>query len=326
MAKLINTFSWSHSAASDFVMCRRKRYWSKYGAWGGWERDATVECKTAYRLNKMTNRFCMYGIASEDAVMWMYRQHQQGKQVSVEEAFDTIAKPQLRKSWDESKNGVWRRVAKAGCLHEHYYPQFCGLSDREIMQQIADVVKLCLKNFQEKVLPVLADVTPDMEIPIGVVGKGDPEHFFFEGIKIYAIPDYVYVKDGVWHIIDWKSGGVKKEHVDQVALYALWAQEKHGISPDNVRLRLDYLQHGEHHSFQVSEEDLEGVKMRIHESVQDMTQYLVNEDISANQPYAKLEWDMCYEPQICQGCSFYELCHRELKEALGDEIEKFPPV
>lgn len=320
MAKLQNVFSWSHSAANDFELCRRKRYWSKYGAWGGWERDAPPECKTAYRLNKMTNRFCLYGMAAEDAVMWMLREHQQGRRVSVEEAFDAAARPLLRQAWDESKGKVWLQRAKAACLHEHYYPQFCELGDREIMNVIADVVKTCLRHFQETVLPGLSHVTPDMEIPIATVGKGDAEHFNLGGVKIYAIPDYIYVEDGIWHILDWKSGSAKPEHQQQLTLYALWAKVKHGIAPDRIRLRLEYLQHGGHTDFTVTEEDLSGVITLIRESVQDMAQYLEEGDLQKNIALPKPEWDLCYEPSVCRGCSFYELCRRELKEALGDEI------
>ncbi|MGA0334201.1 MAG: PD-(D/E)XK nuclease family protein, partial [Kiritimatiellia bacterium] len=295
MAKLENTFSWSHSAAGDFETCRRKRYWSKYGAWGGWEREADPECRTAYRLNKMTNRFCLYGVAAEDAVMWMLRQHQQGRTVSVEEAFDAAARPQLRQAWDESKGKLWQQRPKAACLHEHYYPEFCGLSDREIMHQIADVVKACLENFQKNVLPGIANVTPEMEIPIAVVGKGDVEHFFLGGVKIYAIPDYVYVEDGLWHIVDWKSGSVKEVHEKQLRLYALWAKVKHGIPPGQLRLRLEYLQHGETRGVNVDEEDLAEAVAEIRESVQDMAQYLEEGDLTKNRPLPRPEWDMCYE-------------------------------
>ena len=49
MAELKNTFSWSYSASEDFDACRRKRYWSKYGMWGGWDRNASNEQKAAYR-------------------------------------------------------------------------------------------------------------------------------------------------------------------------------------------------------------------------------------------------------------------------------------
>lgn len=322
MGKLVNVFSWSHSAATDFELCRRKRYWSKYAAWGGWERDAPVECKTAYRLNKMTNRFCLYGTAAEDACMWMLREFQRtGSAPSESEAYDRIARPLLRKAWDESTGRAWMRYPKAACLHEHYYPEFCGLSQKEIMHRIADVVKACLKNFRAEVLPRLEGVTPDMEVEISVVGRGDPEHFAFEGVKVYAIPDYVYVRDGLWHIVDWKSGVPKPEHGEQVALYALWAREKHGVAPTDVELSLEYLQSGERKAFNVTEADLEMVRTRLRESMQDMAQYLVDADPEANQALPKPEWDLCYEPSICQRCEFYELCRPELVEVLGSELE-----
>jgi len=321
MAKLVNTFSWSHSASSDFESCRRKRYWSKYGAWGGWEREASRECKTAYRLNKMTNRFCLYGVAAEDAMMWMLRQVQAGRSPTQQEAYDNVARPLLRKAWDESTTKVWQRVPKAACLHEHYYPQFHDLSDRQIMDQIADVVKTCLKGFEEHVLPRLADVTPDMEVPVQVVGRGDPEHFFFEGTKIYAIPDYVFVRDGVWHILDWKSGKEKEAHQEQVGLYALWALEKHQVPPEQVLLSLEYVQRGEHRSFSISETGLEAVRNRIRESVQDMSQYLVEADPVQNLPLPKVEWDLCFEPNLCRSCEFFQLCEPELREIMGNEID-----
>ena len=71
MAELKNTFSWSFSAGSDFDDCRRRRYWNKYGMWGGWGRNAPAESQLAYRLNKMNNRYSLQGQAAEEAVMWV---------------------------------------------------------------------------------------------------------------------------------------------------------------------------------------------------------------------------------------------------------------
>jgi CRISPR/Cas system-associated exonuclease Cas4 (RecB family) len=321
MARLENSFSWSHSAAGAFESCRRKRYWSKYAAWGGWERQADPLCRTAYRLNKMTNRFCLYGIAAEDCVVYMLDRHQQGKHPTDEEVFDAVARPQLRKAWDESTQRQWRQHPKKACLHEHYYPDFCGLSEREVMEEIATVVKTCIGNFRAEVLPRLAEVTAEMVVPVGGVGKGEPEHFFLGGIKIYAIPDYVYVEDGVWHILDWKSGKAKPEHAEQIALYALWAREKHGVAPEQVRLRLEYLFPGEHLDVPVDGQTLLEVCERIQESVQDMSQYLEGGDLERNRPLPKAEWELCYEPSLCRGCEFFELCKPELQQAYGAEFD-----
>ena len=314
MAKLKNVFSWSHSAAGDFEDCRRRRYYSKYAHWSGWERGATPLQKTAYRLNKMTSRYGLQGQAAELAVMWMLNEHQFGRERSVDEAFNEIARPFLRRHWDESTSNAWVQRAKACCLHEHYYPEFHPGTEKERMIQVADTIKLCLQNFKEKVLPRLAAVTPAQEIPISVVGQGDPENFLFEGRKIYAIPDYVYVQDDVWHIIDWKSGKVKEEHQQQILGYALWAKVKHGIPPERIVLSLEYLQTGESKTFTITQDDLDGMTATIHESMQDMAQYLVDTDLDKNEAMPIEEWDMAYDPGLCHWCKFYELCKKELTE------------
>ena len=331
MGKLQNTFSWSHSAASDFELCRRKRYWSKYAAWGGWERNAGAECRTAYRLNKMDNRFSVQGTVAEAAVLWMLRQQQAGLPVTEAAAWEQVAKGMLRQCWDASTGKAWARHPKACCLHEHYYPDLHDLSEREMMVQVADNVKACLKNFREDVLPRLADVRPEMEVPITVVGQGDPEHFVFEGVKIYAIPDYVFRRGETrhgetWHIWDWKSGRAKPEHAEQVALYALWAKVKHGIPPERVLLSLEYLQSGEHLELAVTNADLERVVERIRDSVQDMSQYLVAADTARNQAMPKAEWDLCFDPALCRRCAFYELCAPELAGLLEEEPLNDPEV
>ena len=108
MAELKNTFSWSFSASQDFEECRRKRYWSKYAMWNGWSNKATKLQKTAYRLNKMQNRYALMGQAVEDAAMWILREKQDGRDAGVDEAYEKIARPFLNRCWKESKGGQWR--------------------------------------------------------------------------------------------------------------------------------------------------------------------------------------------------------------------------
>ena len=108
MAELKNTFSWSFSAAEDFEACRRRRYWSKYGMWGGWARNASPEQRAAYRLNKMDNRWGLMGQAAENAIMWVLREHQQGRAATAAAAWEKVARPFLTQKWSESAAGNWR--------------------------------------------------------------------------------------------------------------------------------------------------------------------------------------------------------------------------
>ena len=317
MAKLVNTFSWSFSAAGDFDECRRRRYLSKYAMWGGWDSRATELQRKAYQLNKMDNRFSLQGNAVEMAVMWALREKQAGRDVTAEQAYEAKAKPFMNQSWKESKDKAWQENPKKFCsLHEHYYPTMHKANEKEWTVRVADTTKRCLQHFIENVLPRLADVQRGEEIEIATPDKGgDPEHFEFEGVKIYAIPDYVYQRDGTWHIIDWKSGKVKPEHKNQVALYGLWANQKHGVAAENITVYLEYLSEGVTAVEQLGEADLDGVKARIEESVADMSDYLVGADRQKNEPIPMDEWDLTSSQNACRFCNFYELCESELNHA-----------
>jgi len=314
VGKLANTFSWSFSAAEDFEQCRRRRYWSKYGMWGGWAKNATDEQKTAYRLNKMDNRWGLMGQAAENAVMWLLRQDQQGKPVDAKAAWDDVAQPFLKQKWSESNDGNWRSAPKQFCcLREHYYGTL--EDENAAKRQIADQVKHCINNFIDKVLPRISEVNRDQEFRIATAEMGgDVEHFIYEGVKIYAIPDYAYRIDDEVHIHDWKAGKIKAEqHRLQLSLYALWAMVKYAVSLDKIFLYVEYLNEGQVLPFQISAEELEDTKTLMSDSIGAMTEYLVDCDRAKNEPLPKEEWELTLDPGNCSQCNFYELCKPELE-------------
>lgn len=313
MAELKNTFSWSFSAARDFETCRRRRYWSKYAMWGGWNRSAPDISQRAYRLNKMDSGPGLMGQAVEEAVMWVFRQKLAGLEVTVDQAYETVAKPFLNRCWKESKDGQWKQQPKKYCcLHEHYYPDF--VRNPEWPKDTVEKTKLCIENFIKMVLPRFAEVAPADVLEIATVEKGDPESFEFEGVKIYAIPDFVYRVGDQLHIHDWKAGRAHDHHLDQVSLYGLWANVKHGYAPEKVNVFVEYLQLGKVTAKQLTPEDLEAVKASIEESVADMTEYLEGADRKRNVPVGIEEWDLAPDRSPCQRCSFFELCEPEFKE------------
>jgi CRISPR/Cas system-associated exonuclease Cas4 (RecB family) len=313
MAELENLFSWSHSAAKDFEECRRRRYWDKYGKWGGWNRNASPVQRTAYRLSKISNRYQLMGDAVEKAVMWMLHENQAGRARTADEAFEAISRPLLRSKWDESTNGHWKANPKLCCLHEHYYPDFhAGQTDRDRIVQIGGLVKDCLRNFQDKFFPRFASIRFADEVEIASVQGGLPEFFELDGKRVYAIPDYVHRDGPIWHIHDWKAGKPRPEHIKQICVYALWAQIKHQIPAERVRLHLEYLQIGETQDVPVTEADLETVRDDIRAGISDMAEYLVDADTAANRPVPIEEWELAAEPSVCHRCNYYELCKPEL--------------
>jgi hypothetical protein len=315
MAELKNTFSWSFSAAADFDECRRRRYWSKYGMWGGWNKNADPETKKAYQLNKMTNRWGLMGVATENSIMRVLRQHQAGNPITAEEAYETVARPFLLQSWKESRAKEWMKNPKQFCcLHGHYY----GTMDDEkaAVGAIRDQVKNCIVNFTEKVLPRIGNITREQELPIRTPDMGgDPENMIWNGVKMYVIPDYAYRIGSVFHIHDWKAGKVKESHREQLGLYAIWAREKFRAKPDETFLYVEYLNEGTVAPFQLTDEDFQALENRVEESVAEMTEYLVDFDREKNIPLPKEDWELASDLSSCRTCCFYELCKDELEKS-----------
>ena len=286
--------------------------------WGGWARNATDEQKTAYRLNKMDNRWGLMGQAAENAIMWVLKQHQQGNAVDADAAWKTIARPFMTKKWNESGEGNWRSAPKQFCcLREHYYKTLDD--ENEAKRQVAAQIQNCITNFIEKVLPRIEGISPDQEFRIATPEQGgDVEHFIYEGVKIYSIPDYAYKVGGEVHIHDWKAGKIKADqHRLQLSLYALWAIMKHGASLDRIFLYVEYLNEGQVLPFQITEKELEETKAIMSESVGGMSEYLVDCDREKNEPLPKEEWELATDPSSCRQCNFLELCKPELDALAG---------
>lgn len=315
MAELINKFTWSFSAAEDFEECRRKRYWAKYAMWNGWKPDASPLQRSAYRLGKMDNRYTLQGRAVESGVMWALRRCQEGKESTVEEAYNEAARPLLNRAWRESRDRLWVSDPKRRCcLREHYYGALTAEKQDEWVSTLIEHIQKCIGSFIASVLPRLRKVARSREIEVSTVEAGDPESFALDSVKIYAIPDYVYrADDGLW-IHDWKSGKARQSHKSQMGLYGLWASIKHGMPAEKIHVNLEYLLNGSVESRTLNEEDLEAVKKEIRESVCDMTEYLVDGDTLRNEPIPMEEWELAATTDKCVMCNFLELCASELRE------------
>lgn len=315
MGELKNVFSWSFSAGDDFDQCRRRHYWKKYGSWGGWNKSASEDTKKAYMLKNMQNRWSLMGHAAEMSIMWMLKEHQKNNNVNSDDAWNQKARPFLTQRWNESTNGLWKQNPKKFCLlSEHYYDK--QVDEKKVKQAIAQQIKNCIKQFEETILPRLSDIEINQEVKIITADMpGDVEHFTFEGVKIYAIPDYAYRIGDQIHIHDWKAGKVKiEQHRLQLSLYALWAVVKYQVKLENIFLYIEYLNEAKVFPFQINENDLENVKERVGESIGEMTEYLIEYDREENNPLPIEEWEITSDRSNCFFCNFKELCKTEFSD------------
>ena len=309
MSELKNRFTWSYSAADEFETCRRKRYWSKYAGWGGWEKDAPELARKAYRLSKMVNIYTLTGNAAERAVMWTLRRLQAGATVAAQEAYQAAARPFLNEAWRSSRQQLWKQDPKKyPCLREHYYREWEPETEREQVQRAKDTVIACAENFIRLVWPRLKEVRHEQELVTSASIGTHPQAIEVDRIPVYAVPDYAYQSGEDVCIHDWKSGRPRESHMDQLSLYGLWANRRFGVAPENIVVFVEYLHPGEVVARRIGPEELARIIGFIRSSVADMAEYVVDGDILRNEPLPAEEWDAAADSSLCRNCNYREIC------------------
>ncbi|MCX7847179.1 MAG: PD-(D/E)XK nuclease family protein [bacterium] len=321
MAELKNSFCWSFSQAKDFAECKRRYYWNRYGFWGGWESTAPVEARTAYRLKQLRNKWSLVGDIVEATIQEQLERQMVGAPVSLAAAM-ARAQEALRRAWREHVSEQWRNDPKhCTCIRELYYqeiPSEASATREAWADQVRGRVETCLRNFFAHVLPRLKDVRTDEVLPVARPTQGDPEHFHVGQVKVYAIPDYAYRRGGQVHIHDWKTGMRREEHRRQLAIYGLWAQRKHEVKAEEVRLYAEYLESGESECAPYDVTVASATYELIMNSVQEMRQYLVDGDVERNEPLPKEAFAKTEDLSRCRQCNYRELCHRQFTALMSE--------
>ena len=87
-----NDFSWSFSRDSAFNTCKRKYYYSYYGSWGGWNKDADELSKKLYMLNKMTSLPMLAGSIVHDEVERTLKVLRYGRKADIDKSKENVIK------------------------------------------------------------------------------------------------------------------------------------------------------------------------------------------------------------------------------------------
>jgi len=302
MADLANEFSWSRSRDNTFQECRRKYYYHYYGAWGGWEAEASPELRRLYVLKQLASRQQWAGRIVHDAIEMALHVMRAGRGVPVE-PFIADAIERMRGEWRSSKAGRYRDSPKTLALFEHEYA--VDLKP-ETWKALSHNVTTCLRNFFA--LPLLADIR-----------RTAPEHwsiehwskvFEFEGTAVWAAPDFGFWTEGErLALVDWKTGGGGDGASFQLGCYALYAHEVLGVAPERVELIEVNLREPTVTAHRWDDERLEAVREQLRLSVRSMKAYLA--DPAANLAVMD-SFERTEELRICKWCNFKAVCRPEL--------------
>ena len=298
-------WSWSYSRRGTFQECPRKYYYHYYGSHNGWEDDADPLTTSAYRLKQLTNLFMETGGAIHSAAAFAVQSARTRDNVPGSDALHDMVRNQLNQAYVESKDrDEWERSPRRRKMfHEFYYDT--GLSETAI-EQSKERIRDCLTNLVESESFREANAAPYVEVK-EVEGFVT---FDVEDTRVHAVPDLVYrLGDDTWTVTDWKTG---REDVDweQVGVYALYVQSRHGIEAQKIRGRIEWLAHGSADEHWFSEDELAGTRGRVVDSIAAMRGYL--EDPNANMPRELEAFPLREDTSVCRFCNFYELDREEI--------------
>ena len=121
MADFKNNFSWSWSRKSTFDRCKRKYWYQHYGFWGGWDRNASADCRQLYIEKKLQNRAQSLGIHVHETIEWLLKSIRAGTYPTPEQAASRCQN-RLNRQIEDSKHGRYQINPKRfPGFSEHYF-------------------------------------------------------------------------------------------------------------------------------------------------------------------------------------------------------------
>ena len=304
-------WSWSFSRQQTFMACPRRYYYHYYGSHNGWEFQAPREAALAYRLKKLTNLYLVLGEAVHKCAEQMVEAVQMGYALPTAETVEGEIRRVLRQVWKSSRDNqalFLQRPNRVAMLHEFYY----GMEIRdEVIEKINARASASAKGLVATTIWwMLAEEGAE------IVSYEQFDTFPIGDAPVYAIPDLLFrTAHEQWIIVDWKTGEEVEDNKEQVALYALYVQKKHGVPAESILGRLEYLNLGETRELTFTQDELEQVKAYALDSMADLRSYL--RDPVQNIAKPKEEFPLTEFRQQCPWCSFYELCQEELAESVS---------
>ncbi len=297
MGTIKNMLTWSFSRDRLFKECRRAYYYQYYASWGGWDSQADESVRKAYILKNVRNIDIWVGDIVHQIIKWILQARITGTSVSCEDALKK-SKILLRRTWEQSRSKAWMKNVKHNLnLFEHYYN--CEPAQEELAAKLQKVTSSINNIYSSGLIKWFFSLPQE-----NLVRIDEFDNFDFEGIKIFAIPDFV-VKDNGYILYDWKTGKPADSDLTQLSCYALYAANKWGVLPEEIKIVPVYLS-GEHAKLGLTKAlSADEIKDYIRSSLKEMKDTLV--DINEN----KINLDKCTKTNDswrCRNCKYQEIC------------------
>lgn len=227
--------SWSCSREDVFTRCRLEYWFNYYGSHGGWERDAPPLARECFTLKHTKNRYAWMGDLVHEAIQDFLEGWADGRPLSRDQTVDRAHK-RMRRQYRESLEKKFR--IKPGKTYNRLVEHENNIAvPDEKWKDLNENVKHCVANFFFTGFYRRFIATDSRN----VVRIERLDHFFEDGIKVYAKPDVAARDAGRFLIADWKTGREDDEHEFQICYYVLYAIRKLGFPLEKIDPVLVYL-------------------------------------------------------------------------------------
>ena len=301
MSSFKNEFSWSISRDRVFQTCPRQYYFNYYGYWGGWEIHAPQRTRQIYVLKNLKNRFMWAGEKVHNCIHHTLTNLRRGISVLDVDQIVSITINQMREEFRSSREKRYHTHPKTCALFEHEYETSVSNDD---WKRVADDAERCLRNFySSETFGMLKGLPRRMWLEVE-----DFSSFNLKNTKIWAVLDCSFrTEDGGITIIDWKTDRSINEDVSmQSSCYAMYAMEKWGVDPEDVKLIEYNLPANQGVEFTVGKSEIENTKAYIAGSIADMQSLLV--DVGENVPKEEEAFQKIEDKRIRASCNFRKVC------------------
>ena len=328
--RLQNTCSWSSSRESTFRECKKKYWYTYYGAWEGWPlyfRDPRSHVSPLaaylYRLKNMQPVSMFVGSLVHKVIEESVPSLIQTKKLPPKSALLEKGKTLLSKGLEESSSKAWLTHPKKHTnLLEDYYQHH-----KPSYEELEHKVTTCLSNWYDSPLTQGMLLHPNTTF-------GDVEKLmqFSLGADMQCIVVFdLYVhwkreeKDEKLLIFDWKTGSESDRIMKQMAAYALAAIHLLRVPLSSIIVCPFYLMDsptaykkiGAGSPHPLSEKDIEETKRSISSALQEMKELHVEGRLPDPTRFPYVE-----ERRQCRFCPFQELCEKaSFQEKNPSELE-----
>ncbi|HMA76453.1 MAG TPA: PD-(D/E)XK nuclease family protein [Candidatus Krumholzibacteriaceae bacterium] len=321
-----NNFGWSISREALFDSCRRAYYFHYYLSWGGWNADAPVISRKAYKLKRLVSLPLWRGQLIHYIASKILQSTRVKKRIPAEDDVINYTVESFEKQFRFSKDKKYLREPKKKrgklntnwlALRDHEYG--IDIPAGELKKTHDECVEAVRALLSSSILEMISKTDPSEWVIEDIDFSEFAQSFQFEKATVFLKTDFIFRGcDNRFNIVDWKtysgrSSSVKTKTgkaLDQLNIYGYYAAAILGEPAENISLReVNLLDEATEQTYTTSEESIAAARVRLTKGIRKLSSVLKDNDIKKNIP---LEYR--YFPpnrtSKCARCNFLRICDK----------------